>query len=46
MGIEGKEERTLVDQIMARIAHESHAVEDPSASEFSDDDRRVQYQSD
>ena len=29
---------------MARIAHESDAIEDPSADELSDNDRRVQCQ--
>jgi hypothetical protein len=43
MGIEGKKERALVDEVMARIAHESDAIEYPSADELSDDDRRVQY---
>ena len=42
MGVEGKKERALVDEVMARIAHESHAIEDPSANELSDDDPRVQ----
>ena len=46
MGVEGKKERALVDEVMARIAHESHAIEDPSADELSDDDRRVQGQGD
>jgi hypothetical protein len=44
MGIESKKERALVDEVMARIAHESHAIEDPSADELSDDDPRVQGQ--
>ena len=44
MGIEGKKKRALVDEVMARIAHEPDAIEDPSAYELSDDDRRVQYE--
>jgi hypothetical protein len=44
MGIEGKKERALVDEVMARIAHESDAIEYPSADELSDDDRSVQCQ--
>jgi hypothetical protein len=44
MGIEGKKERALVDEVMTRIAHEPDAIEDPSADELSDDDRRVQCQ--
>jgi hypothetical protein len=45
MGIEGKKERALVDEVMARVAHEPDAIKDPSADELSDDDRRVQCQS-
>jgi hypothetical protein len=44
MGIKSKKERTLVDEVMARIAHEPDAIEDPAADELSDDDRRVQCQ--
>jgi hypothetical protein len=44
MGIEGKKERALVDEVMTCIAHESDAIEDPSADKLSDNDRRVQYQ--
>jgi hypothetical protein len=44
MGIERKKERALVDEVMARIAHESDAIEEPSADELCDDDHRVQDQ--
>jgi hypothetical protein len=44
MSIEGKKESALVDEVMTRIAHEPDAIEDPSADELSDDDRRVQCQ--
>jgi hypothetical protein len=44
MGIEGKKEGALVDEVMARIAHESDAVEYPSADKLSDDNDRIQCQ--
>jgi hypothetical protein len=44
MGIEGKKERALVDEVMTCIAHESDAIEDPSAHKLSYNDRRVQCQ--
>jgi hypothetical protein len=44
MGIEGKKERALVDEVVARIAHEPDAIEDPSTDELGNNDRRVQCQ--
>ena len=32
------------DEVMARIAHETDAIEDPSADELGNNDRRVQCQ--
>jgi hypothetical protein len=42
VSIEGEKERALIDQVMARVAHESDAIEDPPANELSGDDHCIQ----
>ncbi len=44
VGIERQKERSLIDKIMSRIAHEPDAVEQPSAGEFGGDNDGVQPQ--
>lgn len=44
MGIEGEKERPLIDEIMAGVAHESDAVEEPAADKLSRDDHAIDGQ--
>ena len=44
MGIEGQEKRPLIDEVVARVAHEADTVEEPASDKLSPDDYRVEGQ--
>jgi hypothetical protein len=41
MGIEGEKEGPLIDEVVARIAHKSNAVEEPPADKLSHDNHGI-----
>jgi hypothetical protein len=41
MGVQGQKQRTLIDQIMAGIAHHPHAVDPQAAGKFGCDDECI-----
>ena len=41
MSIKGEEQRTLVDEIVTRIAHEADTVKQPTSEKFGRDDHGI-----
>jgi hypothetical protein len=41
MGIEGQEKRPLIDEIVACVAHETDAIEEPAADKLSRNDHGI-----